>query len=567
MNEINRACTRIIQLKLIEQSELVDIYKEKQWELPAFLDALEDKGILDKAGPDGARIPNGLRDEIYAYAKSWPLFVYSPAVEISTEVRESFAASMVRQVRAVPVKLQDNRLICVCDNPSDQQRRRQVQSLTPRAVELIYASNQTIDLLIEQFYSTQHEASKQGALASKEFASDQGSSSVHQDESAVQQALSAIIEGALQQGEADIHIEPFKDHLEVRYGKGSNLRPQTKFPLSLATRLAGVIRAKAKIKEPEFQCQNGTLTHVYNNVEYSLRVGILPSVYGSSITLRLGQDRAWSLDEIGMNPTTLEKWKSVVENKNGLYITTGPMGSGKTILLQATLQNRAGANRKIVTLEAPIEYRFPKYVTQVQIDKGRNLDWNQVIPTVLRSAASTILLGEINEAGIGKTAVDAANTGHQVFSTLHTNDAVTSITRLREFGIMPSVLSDVMRAVCAQRLVDTLCQHCKIPALPSQRHLDLFQAPDEMIANATWFDKNPAGCEHCAHTGISGRAPIHELLTFDEAVRDLVAEAAPSKEIRKAAIDNGMVLLQDSALAMAAEGRTSLALAREEITF
>lgn len=569
MNEIFKACDRILALKLADSGRITAVSSMQRWRnLEDFLAAASTEGLLDSVGPDGSRIPGGARDEVFAYAKSWNLFSLTPDFEISSQVREVMPTSKVREARIIPLRLHDNRLYCAVSDPSDFNKKASIQARTNWPVELQYASEQTLDLLIERFYSTHHEATVQGALATKQAGFNERATVVQaQDATHVQQTLNAIIEGALQQGEADIHIDHFLNHLEVRYGKGSNLRHYNKFPLELGSRIANVIRAKAKITNPDFECQNGTLTHTWQGIEYSLRVGVLPATFGPSITLRLGQDRAWNLDEIGMNEATYNRWTSVTENKSGLFIVTGPMGSGKTVLLQATAARRAGVNRKIVTLEAPIEYRFPQYVTQVQVESGQGRDWNDIMPTVLRSAASTILLGEINRQEIGHTAVEAANTGHQVFSTLHTNDAVTSITRLREFGILPSVLSDVMRAVCAQRLVETLCEKCKVPRAPSERHLELFQVDDATITGTDWFEKNPTGCDRCGGSGIGGRAPIHELMTFDEAVRDLVAEEASSRDIREAAVAAGMVPLADSALNLAIAGRTSLSLAREEITF
>lgn len=569
MNEIHKACDKILALRLADTQSITRVSSAQKYRnLEEFLDAAQANGLLDKPGPEGLIIPGGARDEVFAHAKSWNMFTLSDDFDVAPEVLSVMPLAKVREMRVIPLRLQGNRLYCAVNDPADFSKKAAIQARTKWPVELMYASTKTLDQLIERFYSTHHEATVQGALASKQAGIDDKVSVVQaQDATHVQQTLNAIIEGALQQGEADIHIDHFQDHLEVRYGKGSNLRYYNKFPLELGGRIANVIRGKAKITNPDFECQNGTLIHPWQGTDYSLRVGILPATFGPSITLRLGQDRAWDLDEIGMNPSTYDRWTSVTENKNGLYIVTGPMGSGKTVLLQATAARRAGVNRKIVTLEAPIEYRFPQYVTQVQVEASQGRDWNDIMPTVLRSAASTILLGEINRQEIGHTAVEAANTGHQVFSTLHTNDAVTSITRLREFGILPSVLSDVMRAVCAQRLVETLCSHCKVSARPSERHLELFQVDDKTFNESTWFDKNPAGCERCAGTGIGGRAPIHELMTFDEAVRDLVAEEASTRLIREAAVAAGMVPLADSALGLAAAGKTSLSLAREEITF
>lgn len=513
----------------------------------------------------------------HAFQYGWTYQPLDDDTTIPDEVVSLLEFNVARRLNVVPVSIDGDDLTVACVNPLDVNVLKQLQGETGKHITAVYASSNELTRAVGRFYSASIEAQQAGQAAAKEVSSEAARAQrstvvVAGDEGNIVNTLNMIIEGALDAGASDIHLEPASTHLSVRYSVDGKLRKEPDQPKELAPRLSGLIKTRARLSSSELVNQDGGISYTYKGKTYDLRVAVLPAAWGESVTLRMGASEAWKLDHIGFAADTEAQWRRALAQPNGICLAVGPMGSGKTSLHYASLDTLMGQGRKIVSLESPVEMKLASGVTQVSINEGQGLTWDGGMETVLRSAASVLFVGEINKDTIAHTAVTAAITGHLVLSTLHTNDAPGSVLRLREMGLRPSVLADAMRAVCAQRLPRRLCPMCKVNRQPSRDMVLDFRLTNEDLAavdpgtgKSIWYGPSDHGCRECNGAGYKGRLPIHELMTFPRAIRDLITEDVPNRVLADAAKANGMLTLQDDGLLKVRAGLTSLEEVRTQI--
>ncbi|MGK3708601.1 GspE/PulE family protein [Arthrobacter sp. IK3] len=542
------------------------IIGQDDWNAAVAQSAVVGKTILRHL-VDAELITAAQASEGFAYSRGWTYQPLGPDLEIPEEVIGLLKDPFAREHQLIPVSREGDELTVAVRNPSDLNISKLLRGATGLSINLVYATADDLTRAVHKYYSTSAEARRKGELATKVVEANTAKyAGIGQiaDTGEIVDALNIIIEGALRVGASDIHLEPAEHHLSVRYSVDGKLVAEPIQSRSIAPRLAALIKTRAKMNSAALTNQDGGIRHTYEGKDYDIRVAVLPTNWGESITMRLGAETVRDLTEIGFTDDTLSRWRRVLSQPNGITLAVGPMGSGKTTLLYASLAALMKEQRKIVSLEAPVEMNFPSGITQVSINPGQKLTWEGAMETVLRSAASALLVGEINKEEVAHTAINAAMTGHLVLSTLHTNDAPGAVVRLREMGIRPSVLADTMRSVCAQRLPRTLCE-CKIPEAPSQQLIRDFRLDAESLAANEWFGPNPDGCRICAGRGYKGRTPIHELMTFPAEIRDLITEDVPNRIIAEAARRNGMRTLQEDGLLKARAGITSLSEIRSNI--
>jgi type II secretory ATPase GspE/PulE/Tfp pilus assembly ATPase PilB-like protein len=523
------------------------------------------------------RITHPQACKAHAFVYGWTYHELNDDTVIPEEVISLLEFQVARKFNVVPVALDGDDLTVACVNPLDVNVTKQLQTKTGKNIIPVYSSSNELTRAVGRFYSTSIEAAQVGKAAAKEVSSEAARSYrpsivIAGDEGNIVNTLDAIIEGALEAGASDIHLEPASTHLSVRYSVDGKLRNEPHQPKELAPRLSGLIKTRARLSSSELVNQDGAISHEYKGKTYDLRVAVLPAAWGEAITLRMGASEAWKLGQIGFAEDTETQWRRSINQPNGICLAVGPMGSGKTSLHYASLDALMGQGRKIVSLENPVEMKLPSGMTQVSINEGQGLTWDGGMETVLRSAASVLFVGEINKDAIAHTAVTAAITGHLVLSTLHTNDAPGAVLRLREMGLRPSVLADSMRAVCAQRLPRRLCTHCKVITRPSQDMIKDFKLTGDDLAavnpetgDSIWHGPSEHGCRECNGLGYKGRLPIHELMTFPRHIRDLITEDVPNRVLADAARANGMLTLQDDGLLKVRAGLTSLDEVRSHI--
>lgn len=506
--------------------------------------------------------------EAFAFERGWTLHRLPENFEIPADVVGVIPAEKVRELRAVPVGRRDGRsLVVATHNPDDGNLTKVLQGITGEPILPVYAPQEDLAAIINRYYSTSVEATAMGQRAVEDLGLNGGSQvSVEASaDEAIPRMLKVIIDGAIDAGADDIHLDPGRDYLSVRYSIDGKQHNEPTQPRDLGDAIARLIKVRARLDASDLHAQSGSLDHNYHGRTVSLRASVLPTPHGEAITLRPNGGTVRPLSSIGFTPQREKDWRRQIYHPSGLLLAVGPMGSGKSSLNYASLAERMKDNPKIVSMERPIETLFPAGITQIEINPAQGRDWEDVLPHVLRSGAEILNVGEINESRIAATVVQAALSGHLVFSTLHTNDAAGAIVRLREMGIRPSVLADTLRGICSQRLPRLLCNRCKVRTSPTPGQIEDFRLTREQIEGIEWFGPSEFGCPECRQQGYKGRSPIHELMIIDKELHALILEDVPARNITAKARELGMLSLIEDGLEKAMSGVTSLAEIRSHI--
>ncbi|HWL09239.1 MAG TPA: GspE/PulE family protein, partial [Planctomicrobium sp.] len=363
---------------------------------------------------------------------------------------------------------------------------------------------------------------------------------------------------ALDQRTSDVHLEPQENGLVIRFRIDGLLRVQpvppeiNHFAPSIVTRLK--IMSRLNIAEKRLP-QDGRINMRVQGRDIDVRVSIIPMLHGEGVVLRLldKQRMVFNLQGVGMPVETYNKFQKLIELPHGIILVTGPTGSGKTTTLYSALNEIKSPSVKIITVEDPVEYQLAG-ISQIQVHSKIGLTFAAGLRSILRHDPDIVLIGEIRDGETATSAIQASLTGHLVFSTLHTNDAPGSFTRLVDMGVEPYLVSSTVEGILAQRLLRRLCPRCKIPHKyqPEELSSDL----PEIAGEHTLFA--PGGCRDCRDTGYSGRTGIHELLVNNEEIRHLCNERASTGAIRAAALKQGMISLRMAGYSKMLDGTTSL---------
>jgi type IV pilus assembly protein PilB len=555
-------------LRLARHFTSTGIFTPEDWAQLAAQAERDNKNVLHVLNDlvQSRRITGEQAYEAYAYDRGWSYEDLGATGEIPDEIIDLVPAPLGREHKIVPVRLDNETLVVATQDPNNQTVERLVQRESKRAVRLVYSPRDAVERAVGHYYSLQSEARKKGEVATASLASESSAAAmtVTRDVGEIVDVLDSILDGAITVGASDIHLEPEETRLRVRYSIDGVPREQPPQSLTISPRVLSLIKTRAGLDSSDLRNQDGVINHYFQNKNYDLRVAVLPAQWGQSITLRIGGEKIMDLSEIGFSPANGQIYRRALEEASGGIISTGPMGSGKTSLNLSALKEFIEQGYKIVTLEDPVEMRLPAGVTQVSINPAQDMDWTDVMPTVLRSAAKVLFLGEINKKDIAHLAIEAALTGHLMLSTLHTNDAPGAVVRLREMGIRPSVLADSLRCVVAQRLPRRLCS-CKIATTPSERNIRDFRLDPSQIGGTQWFAARPGGCEVCHGIGYKGRLPIHEIMTFPREIRDMITDDVPNRILLEKVRELGMPPLSADGLFRATTGETSLDEVRRHI--
>ena len=379
-------------------------------------------------------------------------------------------------------------------------------------------------------------------------------------EAPVIRLVNQLIHRALDLSASDIHIEPFEDGLHLRYRVDGVLQEAPDPPAaSLAPAIASRIKLLSHMNIAERRLpQDGRIMTRVKGHELDLRVSTIPTVHGESIVLRvLDRDSIrLSLPDMGFAEDNLVRYQNLLARPHGVLLVTGPTGSGKTTTLYASLASLDAADRKIITVEDPVEYQLPG-VNQIQVQAQIELSFARALRAILRQDPDIIMIGEMRDTETAQIAVQSALTGHLVLSTLHTNTAAGAITRLEDMGIERYLITSSVNGVLAQRLLRTLCPHCKRPAAPSRQEA-AEAALGSLLPGVEAQIYEPVGCEACMHSGYRGRTAIHELFHLDEPLRALIQSGADATELQAAARRQGMLTLYEDGLRKVAQGLTSI---------
>jgi general secretion pathway protein E len=470
----------------------------------------------------------------------------------------------LRQNIACPIALEGKVLSVATAEPGNPLLADDLEQSLGLTVKLFVAPPSAVLEAIERAYGAN--------TALQKIVEGMGSSSAERDgeadedvnhlrdmafEPPVVRLVNILIDGALAADASDIHIEPFEDTLLVRYRIDGLLYDQESPPRRLRAALTSRIKIMAELNIAERRLpQDGRIRVTAHGRRVDIRVSTIPTVHGESIVMRL-LDRSsvfLSFDRLGFAPRTADTFEGMIRRPHGMVLVTGPTGSGKTTTLYAALDKINRPDLKIITVEDPVEYQL-KRVNQIPVKPKIGLSFAAGLRHIVRQDPDVIMVGEIRDLETAEIAIQAALTGHLVFSTLHTNDASSAVTRLQDMGCEPYLFSSVLNGVLAQRLVRRICPVCRVPKAADAAELASLGVASTG-AEELFHGK---GCDECRGTGYRGRIGIYELLRVTESIRSLIVRKAPAAEIRREAIAQGMVTLREDGWARACAGLTTLA--------
>jgi general secretion pathway protein E len=482
----------------------------------------------------------------------------------SGEMLDLLPISFAKEYRVFPMERGDGRLRLAVADPLDSRPLNDLAALTGDFIEITVSTPEEILRAINRCY--EHHAGEaqefigemeggEAALAKDFEPEDLLDAS---DEAPIIRFVNSLITQGYKERASDIHVEPFESELVVRYRIDGILyevvRPPQKAQASIISRLK--IMANLNIAEKRLP-QDGRFRVRIAGKDVDVRVSTLPTAFGERVVLRL-LDKATNvlgLEEIGMGSSLLRQVDQMIHKSHGIFLVTGPTGSGKTTTLYAALTRLNSREQNIITVEDPIEYQLAG-VGQIQVNPKINLTFAAGLRSILRQDPDIIMVGEIRDGETAEIAVQSALTGHMVFSTLHTNDAAGALTRLVEMGIEPFLAASSIVGILAQRLVRRICPHCREEYRPSIELLQEMGLQQAVGPEAVFY--RGRGCPKCMDIGYRGRTGIYELLPVDEKVRDLLLQNRDSASIKNAAIKKGMKTLRDSGLGMALAGETTI---------
>jgi general secretion pathway protein E/type IV pilus assembly protein PilB len=377
------------------------------------------------------------------------------------------------------------------------------------------------------------------------------------DDSAVIKLANLIITTAIKMKASDIHIEPMEKEFRVRYRIDGALRKMDSPPKRLQGAIISRIKIMSKMKISEKRIpQDGRIQITVGGKDLDLRVSSVPTNHGESIVMRIldKTNLSLGLPQLGFLTDDQATFERLIKLPDGVVLVTGPTGSGKTTTLYACLGQINTPDKKLITVEDPVEYQMSG-INQVQVNKDVGLDFSAALRSILRQAPNIVMIGEIRDAETADIAMEAALTGHLVFSTLHTNDAPSAVTRLLDIGVKPFLVASALRAAMAQRLVRAICEKCKESYTPTEREMKMLGSMSKTVPDRMYHG---VGCDKCGRSGYKGRKGIFEIFKVDDTIQRLIFDHAPATLLRQRAREMGMRTLREDGMLKVASGMTSL---------
>ena len=458
--------------------------------------------------------------------------------------------AFLRQARALPVEDDEGSVLIAMANPLDSDAVAALKFALRRPIKLAVATASEIEAGWEKLYNPDQVLSGSGTETGDDLTDDVERLRDMASEAPVIRFVNQVIAQAVELRASDIHLEPLSNRLRVRFRLDGRLREMEDAPEGSRAAIISRVKILARLNIAERRlAQDGRFRIALRGLDVDLRIATTPTLHGEAVVLRILDSGQVKLDlaTLGFPEPLLKDWRRLLALPHGIVLVTGPTGSGKTTTLYAGLTEINTADRKILSIEDPIELQLDG-VNQVQVKPAIGLGFAQALRSFLRHDPDLILVGEIRDLETAQTAVQAALTGHLILSTLHTNDAASAITRLVDMGIDDYLLASTVHGILAQRLVRKLCPHCRAPA-------HLAAVPPE-YASSQFFQ--PVGCDACGGTGFSGRTVIAELLLMTDEMRRLTMRRVSADEVRALAIEQGMVPIYADGVAKAAAGITTL---------
>lgn len=491
------------------------------------------------------------------------------AHDIEQEVIDQIPREIAVRYKIIPVYQNESTLAVALGDPLDVETLDSLRYILKRNIEGVVAPVKEIEVALGQYYGRSSnevesvlEEITEGTISvptasMKELVGDD--ESVSESDAPIIKLVSLIILEAFRNRASDIHIEPMAKQLRVRYRIDGVLHEVESPPKRLQSAIISRLKIMAQMSIAEKRIpQDGRIQINVMGRDLDLRVSTVPTNHGESVVMRIldKQGLLLGLPQLGFFSDDQETFERLIQLADGIVLVTGPTGSGKTTTLYGCLNYMNKPDRKIITVEDPVEYQMSG-INQVAVRADIGLTFASALRSILRQAPNIIMIGEIRDMETAEIAVNASLTGHLVFSTLHTNDAPGAVTRLTDIGVKPFLVASSVRGIMAQRLVRTICKHCKEPYTPSEAELQLLGPAAEQIANSEIF--RGAGCNECNGTGYRGRLGIFEIFEINDEARHLIYEEVGTSELRKKAREFGMRTLREDGIRKVISGHTTLA--------
>ena len=476
------------------------------------------------------------------------------AEAINPEIVKEIPAEIAKKYGVVPVVADDYAITVALSDPMGYDAIDSLRYvLHGRDVEAVVSPKSEVLAAMAKLYEGGEDAAD--VQTRDEFA-DLNADATGDDAPVVKLATMLIVNG-IKMKASDIHLEPMEKEFRVRYRIDGALRKMDSPPKRLQGAIISRIKIMSKMKISEKRIpQDGRIQINVNGKDLDLRVSTVPTNHGESIVMRVldKSNLALGLPQLGFLSDDQTTFERLIKLPDGVVLVTGPTGSGKTTTLYACLGQINTPDKKLITVEDPVEYQMSG-INQVQVNKDVGLDFSAALRSILRQAPNIVMIGEIRDAETADIAMEAALTGHLVFSTLHTNDAPSAVTRLLDIGVKPFLVASALRAAMAQRLVRAICEQCREAYTPTDRELKMLgqfssTLPDKMY--------HGAGCDRCGKSGYKGRKGIFEIFKVDDAIQRLIFDHAPATLLRQRAREMGMRTLREDGMLKVANGMTSL---------
>ncbi len=510
------------------------------------------------SGADLVRIQ--AQDQGYDFVELENIQIPQPVIEMVTE-------SVARENIIIPTEADGASVTVAMHNPNNIDVLDKLRFVLNTDIRVVMAPLESIQGAINRHYGQTETESVDSMLAEfTETAIDftelestkAAQEDIDDDDAPIIRLVNLIINEAMNMRASDIHIEPFEERVRIRYRIDGVLVERDSPPRRLLGAMVSRVKIMANMDIAEKRrCQDGRIKTRSGSKEFDLRVSILPSNHGQAVVMRiLDRDNIKvGIRNLGFSEENYRTFQNIIRRPNGIFLVTGPTGSGKTTTLYSALGELNRPDRKIITAEDPVEYYLPG-INQVEVKHSIGLNFGKIIKAMLRQAPNVILVGEIRDTETADMAIQASLTGHLVFSTLHTNDAPGAITRLIDMGVQPFLVACSIMAVMAQRLVRVVCAKCKEDYTPTQEEIDMFEITPEQLQAGKWC--RGKGCNACQHSGYKGRRAVFELMTMNTTLREMAFQSEPTTNIRRQARLFGMKTIVQDATDKAVAGITSL---------
>ncbi len=490
--------------------------------------------------------------------------------QISKELLDRLTETMAQLYRVIPVRFDGHRLTVATCDPQNLTIQDELRTFLGLDIEMVVATEREIKAAIDRYYSSESlsvekivaelAADEELFAAASKLDSDKfdlDGAEALADSAPVRKLLNLVLLLAIKDHASDIHFEPFEDEFRIRIKAEGVLYEMVPPPRHLAFAITTRIKVMANLDIAERRLpQDGRIELMVGGHSVDLRVSVLPTMFGESVVMRI-LDRTvvnLSLTKVGMDEVTMNDFRKIMKRPNGIVLVTGPTGSGKTTTLYSALSELNDIADKLITTEDPVEYDIDGIV-QIQIDHDIGVTFASCLRAILRQDPDIILVGEIRDLETAEIAVQASLTGHLVFSTLHTNDAPSTITRMKDMGIPTFLITATVEAILAQRLVRRICTQCREETEAPLEILQELGVTLEMSKNIKFYKGK--GCDTCNNTGYKGRIGLFELMVMNDDLRDMIMRNVTTDELRNKAVEYGMITLRDYGKKFVFEGLTT----------